>query len=434
MSDWHSEALGSEATQILDGDRGKNYPSKQQLLPSGDCLFLSAANVTKRGFDFSSCEFISAEKDNSLRKGKLQRHDCVLTTRGTVGNVAYFGQEVSFENIRINSGMVIIRPDQNLLSPKFLSFFLRSEAFSDQIVSLTSGSAQPQLPIRDLKQVQIPIPPLHEQREIAAILGALDDKIELNRKTAATLEEMARALYRSWFVDFDPVWAKLEGRAPAHMDATTAALFPFRFDADGLPEGWKQATLNDVARNIRKQVQPADVASETPYIGLEHMPRRSLSVSDWATAGKVGSAKSSMSRGQCVFGKLRPYFHKVALVPTDGICSTDILVIEAKKDFWRPFVVSVISSVDFVDHADASSSGTRMPRANWRDMSRFEIVIPKDDVSSAFFRIVDPMHQCILSIVEENQTLATLRDTLLPRLMSGDLRVGEAREQVEEVA
>jgi len=138
-----------------------------------------------------------------------------------------------------------------------------------------------------------------------------------------------------------------------------------------------------------------------------------------------------MQEGQFLFGKLRPYFHKVGLVPVDGICSTDILVIEPASCSWSEFVLTAISSEEFVDHSDAGSTGTRMPRANWKDMAKFEIVLPDQPVARAFSARVAPMHQRLLGIIHENQTLARLRDTLLPRLMSGALRVGKAREQAE---
>src|ERR1019366_4231983 len=151
--------------------------------------------------------------------------------------------------VRINSGMVLLRADESKLWPRFLFQFVRSPLFKEQVAALTTGSAQPQLPIRDIRRVEIPLPPLAEQKAIAAVLGALDDKIELNRRMNATLEAMARALFQSWFVDFDPVRAKLDGRPPAALDPAPAALFPAHFDhkADGVvPTGWRATTLGEV--------------------------------------------------------------------------------------------------------------------------------------------------------------------------------------------
>jgi type I restriction enzyme S subunit len=305
---------------------------------------------------------------------------------------------------------------------------------SGHLGGFRDGSVAERLNMTTIRALPVPLLSLEDQEVIAATLGALDDKIEVNRQMAATLEEMARALYRSWFVDFDPVKARAEGRAPAHMDPATAALFPARFTDDGLPEGWAMGTLGDIARNRREQVQPAAIDPETPYVGLEHMPRRSIAIGDWGTAGDVGSAKSRVTEGSFLFGKLRPYFHKVGLAPVDGICSTDILVIEAGDPVWSALVLSVISSEPFVEHANATSSGTRMPRANWGDMARFAVCVPDRRVAGAFRDIVAPMHARIVQTMYENRSLAALRDTLLPKLMSGELCVREAEAQVEEVA
>jgi len=140
---------------IEDGDRGKNYPKKTEFLDDGYCLFLNAGNVTKLGFDFSNNSYVTKEKDESLRKGKLKRKDVVLTTRGTVGNIAYYNDKLDFENVRINSGMVILR------NPK-ISFFLytkmKSAEMRNLIINHLSGSAQPQLPITDIKRMKFPVP------------------------------------------------------------------------------------------------------------------------------------------------------------------------------------------------------------------------------------------------------------------------------------
>jgi restriction endonuclease S subunit len=143
--EWPVASLAEAPLDIIDGDRGTNYPKHTDFGAAGHCLFLNAGNVTDGGFSFDDCMFISEEKDVTLRKGKLQREDIVLTTRGTVGNVAYFDKWVPYDNIRINSGMVIFRTFRDQILPRYLYFFLRSSNFRDQIDSLRSGTAQPQL-------------------------------------------------------------------------------------------------------------------------------------------------------------------------------------------------------------------------------------------------------------------------------------------------
>ena len=158
-SRWPVYSFENAPLEIIDGDRGKNYPKRTDFSDDGYCLFLNTGNVTDRGFNFTKCDFIAREKDEALRKGKLKRRDVVLTTRGTVGNVSFYDRSVHYDHIRINSGMVILRAKPSILDPRFLYFFVRSRVFGEQVVSLTTGSAQPQLPIRDIKQINIPVPP-----------------------------------------------------------------------------------------------------------------------------------------------------------------------------------------------------------------------------------------------------------------------------------
>ena len=207
MTGWRQLSLANAPIEIIDGDRGKNYPSQTDLLPEGYCLFLSTKNVRATGFDFSECQFITKDKDYSLRKGKIQRNDVVLTTRGTVGNLALYNAKVQYENIRINSGMLILRPDTSEIDPFFNYYMMR--ALRPDFDTVVSGSAQPQLPIKDLIFLEILLPTISEQKAIATVLSSLDDKIDLLHRQNATLEAMAEALFRQWFV----VVAKEEWRS-----------------------------------------------------------------------------------------------------------------------------------------------------------------------------------------------------------------------------
>ncbi len=279
----------------------------------------------------------------------------------------------------------------------------------------------------------MPFPPLREQQAIACILGALDDKIELNRRRNRTLEAMARAIFQSWFVDFDPVRAKAAGRTPPGLSPEIAALFPDRFDDSPLgpiPKGWRVGTLGEVANNPRRGIDAKEIKSGTPYIALEHMPRRSIALADWTTADAIESNKFEFHRSEILFGKLRPYFHKVGIAPIDGVCSTDILVIVPKQPEWFGFCVGHFSSDAIIQHADRASTGTKMPRTNWNDLARFEVVIPKLEVAEAFTKQFKPMIDRIHQGIAESRTLAALRDTLLPKLISGELRVPDAERIV----
>jgi len=275
---------------------------------------------------------------------------------------------------------------------------------------------------------------LAEQKAIGHILGTLDDKIELNRQLNETLESMARTLFRSWFVDFDPVHLKEDGQDTGFSKSITN-LFPNSFEGSDLgeiPKGWTIGTLGDIAASQHRAVLPNEIDGETPYIGLEHMPRGRIALTDWGCSETIESGKLAFKRGEILFGKLRPYFHKVGVAPLDGVCSTDIVVLAPCSEEWFGLTLEQVSSVAFVDYTNAGSTGTKMPRTSWNEMARYKMVTPPDQVARAFNSQVRPLVDRIIASVQETRTLASIRDTLLPKLISGELRVKDAKHFNQE--
>jgi restriction endonuclease S subunit len=202
---WEEKKLGDNSIlKIIDGDRGGNYPGKEDFSNDGYCLFLNTKNVRPNGFSFDTTMFITEEKDKALRKGKLQRQDVILTTRGTIGNVAIFDESVKFKNIRINSGMLVFRPNTDRILPSFLFEMFRSGIMKSQMTRHVSGAAQPQLPIKTLVDFIIPVPnTLEAQRKIVASVREIDIETQrlesfYQRKLAA-LKELKKALLHQAF-------------------------------------------------------------------------------------------------------------------------------------------------------------------------------------------------------------------------------------------
>ena len=283
---------------------------------------------------------------------------------------------------------------------RFTYYFLKAIDFT----RYNSGSAQASLNRNFIYPIPVRVPEPREQRAIASVLGALDDKIELNRRMNETLEALAQSLFKSWFVD-----------------ATQSAL----------PKGWREGTLGEVAENPRRGIDAQEIKTDTAYIGLEHMPRRCIALSDWGSTEELESNKFEFKRGEILFGKLRPYFHKVGVAPLDGVCSTDILVIRPQKPEWFGFVLGHVSSVELVNHTNAASTGTKMPRSNWSDISRYAVALPPEKLAADFSERIRPLIDRIISNIYESRTLAALRDALLPKLLSGELRVPAAAKFVE---
>jgi len=376
-----------------------------------------------------------AEVDAKYRHFLLDAGDYVVSSSGTIGRIA----EVKSEDLpcMLNTSVIRMRPRARTdLDRRFLRCFLSSSHFQTQINAFASGSVQVNYGPTHLKKMWVILPPLSEQRAIARILGALDDKIELNRRMNETLEAMARGLFKSWFVDFDPVRAKIGGRDTG-LPQDIASLFPDRFVDSELgetPDGWEVGRLGDVAALRRRGVDPASIASDTPYIGLADMPRGSVALTDWGGAGSASSRKSAFEAGDILFGKLRPYFHKVGIAPVDGVCSTDIVVLGAPKPHWSAFVLACVSSPAFVAHTSQTATGTKMPRTSWKAMKRYVLCRPTDDVASEFQQRLTPILRRIVGNVHESRTLAAARDTLLPKLMSGELRLAKATRSMEAEA
>jgi type I restriction enzyme S subunit len=421
-----AELIDEGALEIGDGYRAKN----EELGGDGP-MFLRAGHVTDSRIDFSGVERFQAELEPRVRSKLSMPGDAVVTTKGnSTGRTTFvtpamprfvYSPHLSYWRSR----------DRGRIEGGFLRYWSKGPEFSEQLAAMkASTDMAPYLSLADQKRLRISLPPIDEQRAIAHILGTLDDKIELNRRMSETLEAMARALFRSWFVDFDPVRAKAEGRDPG-LPQALADLFPARLidsEIGEIPGGWEEGSFGDVAGHPRRGLQPDEIDPSTPYIALEHMPKRCIALADWDDANGLESNKFEFKRGEILFGKLRPYFHKVGVAPVDGVCSTDIVVVAPKAAKWFGFVLAHASSVEFVDYTDAGSTGTKMPRTNWKEMARYELALPPDPIAAAFSDVVRPLLDRIIAGIHESRTLAALRDTLLPKLVSGELRAS-AEEQ-----
>ena len=318
----------------------------------------------------------------------------------------------------------------------FVYYLARDPSFRTFAIHSMQGSTGRQRVDADsLRSFELVLPPLQEQRRIAHILGTLDDKIALNRQMNETLEATARAIFKSWFVNFDPVKAKIAGTEPAYMDAETAAMFPTAFQDSPIgeiPEGWRVGKLGEIAENVRRSVRANEIEASECFIGLEHMPRRNIALSQWQTDAEIASNKYRIRKGEILFGKLNPHFHKVGVTPVDGICSTDILVIQPIDAEWFGVVLSIVSSDNFVTYTNLCSKGTTLPRTNWKDMANYQIVLPKVEIAEKYTKLIQPIVKKILENIHQSHTLSEIREALLPKLLSGEIRVDAAAKILKE--
>ena len=418
---WKLRSVEDSMKAIIDY-RGKTPRKTSSGVP------LITAKIVKDGRIMTPTEFIAAEGyDSWMNRGLPEPGDVVMTTEAPLGEIA----QLDNRKVALGQRLITLRGKPDVLNNTYLKFAMQAAFVQNQLKARSTGTTVLGISQRELREVEIPLPPLSEQHRIAHILGTLDDKIELNRQVNETLEATARAIFKSWFVDFDPVKAKMEGREPPFMDTETAELFPSAFQESTLgkiSKGWKVGTLGEIAENVRRSVKASEIDANDCFIGLEHIPRRNITLSQWETDAEVQSNKYRFRKGEILFGKLNPHFHKAGVAPIDGVCSTDILVIQPIDIEWFGVVLGLISSDNFFAYTTACAKGTTLPRTNWKDMSNYKTVLPTVEIAHKYTEFIQPIINKIIENIHQSRTLAQTRDTLLPKLLSGEIRIDDANE------
>ena len=296
----------------------------------------------------------------------------LLSTRAPVGYTA-----ISKNPIATNQGFKSLIPTNDVIS-EYLYYWLTANV--PLLEAHATGSTYPELPARFLTKIQIAVPPVPIQRRVVDVLGRLDDKIELNRRMNATLQDTFRTVFERLLT-----YSETEGSA---------------------------GRISDIASAGGQLVDPQTLPADTPYIGLEHMPRSSIALADWGCTSDVTSNKLTFRRSDLLFGKLRPYFRKVGTPPVDGVCSTDIIVVVPKHQYWHAFVLGHISSREFCSYASQQATGTKMPRTHWSVLKQYPVSIPAESSARRFQDVVGGILDLLSANIHEALHLAELRTTL----------------------
>lgn len=403
---WDRIRLG----EVMDVKHGYAFKS-EFFADSGEYVLLSPGNCDEAGGlklkgdkekyyagEFPS-EYLLAESDMLVVMTDL------INTAPILG-----GAFVIPENNRYlhNQRLGVIRiTDDRRIDKGFLYYLLNSHEYRAQVRGSASGATVRHTAPARIKECWVRIP--HDvtcQAKVGDTLRSYDDLIENNRRRMALLEDSARLLYREWFIRL---------RFPGHEHTRII---------DGVPKGWERKTLGDLCSEIRESVSPDTLEPDTPYIGLEHMPRRSISLNDWGKVEQVTSSKHRFKAGEILFGKIRPYFHKVGVAFVDGAASSDAIVIRPVDERLHGLVLMTVSSDEFVAvTSQTMKEGSKMPRADWKQMQAYSVPLPHSGLLSTFDGVIQPIISQLRTLTFANQKLRASRDLLLPRLMSGDLTV-----------
>ncbi len=329
------------------------------------------------------------------------------------------------------------------LDTAYLRYLIASQEFTQHIHAITTGTAVPHISGTQIKDFAFALPPLAEQKAIAAVLGALDDKIELNRRMNATLEAMARALFQSWFVDFDPVRAKLDGRPPDALDPATAALFPDSFQDSPLghiPKGWETGSILRQADLLSGGTPKTDVPAywngDVPWASAKDVSQcgEAFLVSTERTITKQGVDESStkiipanatvvVARGATT-GRLTMFGHAMAMNQT---------CYGLRSKVGAPFALHCNVRY-FIERLVQGGHGSIFDTITTSTFEATDVLLAPKELLIAFDKQVTPLFQQVHANLHQSRTLATLRDTLLPKLLSGELSVAEFTAKVPSVS
>jgi type I restriction enzyme S subunit len=434
---WRWSTLGEVAAPnpraIVSGPFGSNIGSRFFVEKGVPVIRGNNLTTDMRRFIDAGFVFVSEDKADELGNCDAVIDDLVFTAAGSLGQVGIVPKTATYPRYIISNKQLRARVDNRKVEPLFAFYWFSSKEMVEYIQQRNTGSSVPLINLGVLRSLPIPVPPLDEQRAIAYILGTLDDKIELNRRMGETLEAMARALFKSWFVDFDPVRAKAEGRDPV-LPKPLANLFPARLvdsELGEIPEGWGVGRFGDVAAVCRDQDNPLEFPNELfshysiPAFDEGQTPRLEYGET-------IKSLKLRVSAGAVLLSKLNPEIERVWLVdvrPDDrAVCSTEFLVLQARPPFARAYVYCLTRSPLFRQQIEGLVTGTSKShqRAQAGSILNLGVVVAPTPIVEAFERSVASMLARTLECRHESETLTALRDTLLPKLMSGKLPVSGA--------
>ncbi|MGQ7817263.1 restriction endonuclease subunit S [Metapseudomonas furukawaii] len=437
-SEWEWVRLGDYCEKIGSGATPKG--GKDAYLEHGPFCLIRSQNVYNDGFTPSGLAYISEEQAQKLDSVTVQEGDVLLNITGdSVARVCLALNK--FLPARVNQHVAIIRPRPSKLDNRFLRYFLASPYQQGLMLgAAAAGATRNALTKGMIEDFKVPCPALGLQRAISNILSVLDDRISLLRETNAALEAIAQALFKSWFVDFDPVRAKAEGRQPEGMDAATAALFPDSVEESELglvPKGWHVGTVSDLGEVICGKTpptsQPENYGGDVPFITIPDMHDRLVVTSTARSLSRAGAdlqKKKYLPAGSvCVSCIATPGL--VARVSSDAQTNQQINSVVPFEKWGKSFPLFLLRRIGDAVRV-SGSGGSVFHNLSKSGFEALKVLLVGQELAQRFDDAVEPLIAKIMENQIQAQILTQLRDTLLPRLISGQLRLPEAEALLEE--
>ncbi|MFS8037919.1 restriction endonuclease subunit S [Xanthobacter sp. AM11] len=382
--------------------------------------------------------FVDPALAERFERSRVRFGDIIFTCWGTIGQVGIIDSRSKYDEYIISNKQMKLTINENIADPLFIYYYFSSPMGQAAILDKTIGSSVPGFNLTGLRSLLVPVPRLLEQKLIASVLGALDDKIELNRRMNVTLEAMARAIFKDWFVDFGPTRAKMEGRAP-YLAPDIWSLFPDRLDEKGSPKGWTGSTIGrevEVVGGSTPSTKEAafwdgDIAWATPKDLSSLSAPVLLSTERRITDAGLSQISSGLLPVGTVLLSSRAPIGYVAITQMPVAVNQGFIAMVCRKQLSNVFVwLWTQANMDQVHQKANGSTFQEISKGNFRPIA---VTIAAPDILRAFDDAVVPLFDRIVANEKENITLAATRDLLLPKLMSGEVRVKDAERMVEDV-
>ncbi|QGW05260.1 restriction endonuclease subunit S (plasmid) [Proteus terrae subsp. cibarius] len=425
--DWGRVPLSSLGKIVT----GKTPPSKViDAFVNGSVPFVTPRDLDDRKWIKTTERYLSNTGLESVKGNIVPAHSVAVSCIGSDMGKARLLSVKSVTNQQINTILV----NSELHNPEYIYYVLSTKQQS--LKDIAGGSATPILNKSHFGQFEIDLPSKGYQNAVVDVLRGLDSKIEINTQTNQTLEQMAQAIFKSWFVDFDPVKAKMNGEQPEGMDAATASLFPEKLDSEtGIPVGWSQGIIADIAKLNAKSWTKKNQPEQVHYVDLANTKNGVIeTVTTYDFDEAPSRARRVLNSGDTIVGTVRPGNRSFAFIgeteqPLTG--STGFAVLSPKEEFWTSFVYLATTNDDAIDEYARLADGGAYPAIKPVVVADTPCVIPTTDIAQKFWQLTGAMLKKAHQNRLENEELAKLRDTLLPKLLSGEIELGETEEMAE---
>ena len=413
FSEWREVEL-EEVIELVIDYRGKTPKKLGGDWSQVGYRALSAKNIkTGRIVQEDAIRYLDSNLYTKWMKEKVNRGDILMTSEAPFGELLHWDSD---EKIVLSQRLFCLRTNKKVDS-KYLYYYMTTNRFQKELDARATGTTVRGLRQPQLLKCKIEYPPIKDQEAIANILSSMDEKIRVNNQINKTLENMAQAIFKQWFVDFEFPNEDGEPYKSSGGDMIESEL-------GMIPKGWEVKVLGEIIDIIKQGTKPGEHLKDRKYNPIDTLPMKSIAINDFKPYEEAKSSLILFEKYDILIGAMRVYFHRVNLAPYKGITRTTTFVLRSKRIQDVPYNLFLLNMDETIDYAERTSKGSTMPYAVWDNgMSNILVAYSNQELRNKFFQIIQPMLETIMKKSAENEVLIKLRDSLLPKLMSGEIRV-----------